>query len=121
MDTLVKAHPAALAKQERFHADVVAEVAATVAREKVVVVGMGWNPHVGKARRWLDARKVPYTYLGYGNYVVGWKRRLAIKMWSHWPTFPQVFVNGALIGGASDLARLGQTGEWERVYGGAPA
>lgn len=117
MNPLVKTHPAALAAQERFHADVVGEVAAAVARDKVVVVGMAWNPHVGKARRWLEQRKVPYTYLEYGNYAAGWKKRLAIKMWSRWPTFPQVFVNGALVGGASDLARLGESGEWERVYG----
>ena len=28
-----------------------------------------------------------------------WKKRLAIKLWSGWPTFPQVFVRGTLIGG----------------------
>ncbi|MDB4971522.1 MAG: hypothetical protein JWN44_7211, partial [Myxococcales bacterium] len=27
------------------------------------------------------------------------KRRLAIKLWSGWPTFPQVFVRGTLLGG----------------------
>ncbi|MFT5930783.1 MAG: monothiol glutaredoxin, partial [Oceanospirillaceae bacterium] len=31
---------------------------------------------------------------------------LAIKMWSGWPTYPQVFVNGTLVGGASDLQKL---------------
>jgi monothiol glutaredoxin len=27
------------------------------------------------------------------------KERLAIKLWSGWPTFPQVYVHGVLIGG----------------------
>jgi monothiol glutaredoxin len=33
----------------------------------------------------------------------GWKKRLAIKLWTGWPTFPQIFHKGVLIGGAKDL------------------
>jgi glutaredoxin-related protein len=32
-------------------------------------------------------------------------------MWSGWPTFPQVFVKGALIGGFNDLKALADSGE----------
>ena len=42
---------------------------------------------------------VPFTYLEFGSYLKAWKERLAIKMWSGWPTFPQVYVRGTLIGG----------------------
>jgi len=38
-------------------------------------------------------------------------RRLALKMWTGWPTFPMVFVKGVLIGGADELARLIEKGE----------
>ena len=31
-------------------------------------------------------------------------------MWTGWPTFPMVFVKGVLVGGASDLERLAQSG-----------
>ena len=41
-------------------------------------------------------------------------RRLALKMWTGWPTFPMVFVKGVLIGGASDLAKLIESGELPR-------
>ena len=82
-----------------FHADVVRDVSAAVARDAVVVVGMAQNPHVKKARQALDASGVPFTYLEYGSYFSEWKRRLAIKLWSGWPTFPQVFVRGTLLGG----------------------
>jgi hypothetical protein len=37
---------------------------------------------------------VAHTYLEYGSYFSKWKERLAIKLWSGWPTFPQVFVDG---------------------------
>ena len=52
----------------------------------------------------LDEASVKYTYLEYGSYFSEWKQRLAIKMWSGWPTFPQVFVKGELIGG-EDLTK----------------
>ncbi len=100
----------AASKMTKWHAETLDVVRATVAKDPVVVVGMGWNPHVRKARRLLDAAGIAYTYLGYGNYVVGWKPRLAIKMWSGWPTFPQVFVKGRLLGGASDLDAALQDG-----------
>ena len=85
-----------------FHSEVVAEVSAAVAKDAVVVVGMAQNPHVGKVRKALQAAGIPFTYLEYGSYFSAWQPRLAIKMWSGWPTFPQVFVHGNLIGGNSD-------------------
>jgi glutaredoxin-related protein len=84
---------------ESFHADVVRDVAAAVTRDAVVVVGMAQNPHVRKTRKALDEAGVAFTYLEYGSYFSEWKRRLAIKLWSGWPTFPQVFVRGTLLGG----------------------
>lgn len=90
----------AVKKLKEYQADVVDEVREAVRTQPVVVVGMGWNPHVRKARRALDEAGIPYTYLGYGNYLTGWRKRLAIKIWAGWPTFPQVFVSGRLIGGA---------------------
>ena len=96
--------PAVLSALESFHADVVREVRETVGRDHVVVVGMAQNPHVGKVRDALDAAGVKYTYLEYGSYFSKWKERLAIKLWSGFPTFPQVFVNGTLIGG-EDLTK----------------
>jgi glutaredoxin-related protein len=60
---------------------------------------MAQNPHVRKVRRSLDEAGVTYRYLEYGSYLSKWKERLAIKLWSGWPTFPQVFVRGVLIGG----------------------
>ena len=38
-------------------------------------------------------------------------------MWTGWPTFPMVFVKGSLIGGSSDLAKLINSGELNRLLG----
>ena len=69
----------------------------------------------GKPRKVLDAAGVPYHYLEYGSYFKGWRERLALKMWTGWPTFPMVFVKGSLVGGADDVARLIDSGELNRL------
>lgn len=97
--------PAALEVMAAFHSDVVQEVKNAVDKEAIVVVGMAQNPVVKKARKALDAAGLPYKYLEYGSYLSEWRRRLAIKLWSGWPTFPQVFVKGELLGGADQVER----------------
>jgi glutaredoxin-related protein len=92
----------AAAATASFHADVVRDVEAAIAKDPVVVVGMAQNPVVKKVRRALDEAGIPFTYLEYGSYFSEWKRRLAIKMWSGWPTFPQVYVHGVLVGGNAE-------------------
>lgn len=90
----------AQAKAAVYHRAVVNEVAALVAGHRVVVVGMAWNPNCGRARRALDTAGIEHQYHEIGSYVSKWKERLAVKLWSGWPTYPQVFVDGVLIGGA---------------------
>src|SRR5690606_1878264 len=67
-----------------FHADIVAQVAAAVSSQPVVVVGMTVNPFVKRARKALTAAGIEFTYLEYGGYTSQWKQRLAIKLWSGW-------------------------------------
>jgi glutaredoxin-related protein len=113
--------PAALSVMESFHADVVREVQEAVRAERVVVVGMAQNPHVRNVRKALDEAGVTYRYLEYGSYLSQWKTRLAIKLWSGFPTFPQVYVNGTLIGG-EDLTKAALAdGSLKSSIGGAPA
>lgn len=96
--------PEASRKMAEHHSDVVREVSEAVAKNDVVVVGMAQNPHVRNVRKALDDAGIKYTYLEYGSYLSQWQRRLAIKLWSGWPTFPQVFVRGVLFGG-EDLTK----------------
>ena len=107
----VQIHPAVREKITNYRADIVKEVQAAVAANDIVVVGMRQNPFPKKARKLLDAAGIPYRYLEYGSYLGEWHRRLALKMWTGWPTFPMVFVKGVLVGGADDLARLIEKGE----------
>ncbi|MES2803594.1 MAG: glutaredoxin [Bdellovibrionota bacterium] len=98
-----KLHTGAKAAINEFHSDAVAEVEQAISTNEWVVVGMAQNPVVTKARGMLKQREIKFAYIENGSYFSGWKKRLAIKLWSGWPTFPQVFHNGVLIGGAKDL------------------
>lgn len=95
--------PAAKAIATR-HAALLQSVVDAVEKHDVVVVGMAQNPHVRRVRNALSEAGVAFEYLEFGSYFSRWPERLTIKLWSGWPTFPQVFVQGNLLGGA-DLTK----------------
>lgn len=109
-----KISPEADAVVAGFHRAFVDDVAAVVARDPVVVVGMAQNPVVKKARQLLDAEGITYTYLEYGSYLSKWKERLALKLWAGFPTFPMVFRDGVLLGGHSELVKLKAAGKLKK-------
>ena len=73
---------------------------------QIVIVGMRWNDAVWQAKRNFRKAGKKFKYLEYGSYTNGWRKRLALKMWSGWPTFPMIFIDQKLIGGNSDLRKL---------------
>ncbi|TAK72688.1 MAG: glutaredoxin [Betaproteobacteria bacterium] len=113
-------HPAIRETIANNHADIVREVQAAITQNDIVIVGMGQNPFPKKARKLLDQQRLSYKYLEYGNYLNGWRRRNALKMWTGWPSFPMVFVKGVLVGGANDLQSLIGTGELARILSRKP-
>ncbi|WNG15528.1 glutaredoxin domain-containing protein [Cystobacter fuscus] len=112
-----KRAPAVAEAMAGFHRDIVDQVRTTVEREPVVVVGMAQNPFVKKVRQALTEAGITFTYLEYGSYFAKWKERLAIKMWSGWPTFPQVYVRGVLIGGHDDTLKALKDGSLRERLG----
>ena len=101
----------AIRAMANFHSNIVQEVESAIKSHDLVVVGMAQNPVVKKAKRILDEKKVNYYYMEYGSYLSKWKQRLAIKLWSGWPTFPQIYHKGVLVGGAADLEKYIQKGK----------
>jgi len=108
-------HPAIRDKVATNRMDYVREVQAAIAAHAVVVVGMRQNPMPKKARRALQAAGIAHHYLEYGSYLSEWRKRNALKMWTGWPTFPMVFVQGTLVGGAEDVVRLIESGELKKM------
>ncbi|MEO7336988.1 MAG: glutaredoxin domain-containing protein [Caldimonas sp.] len=110
-------HSAIKEEVANHHADIIHNVQAAANSNPILVVGMAQNPFCKKARRLLDDASVPHQYLEYGSYLSLWRKRNALKMWSGWPTFPMVFVKGVLVGGASELGKLVESGELKRMLG----
>jgi len=110
-------HPAIRSLVASHHLDTVQAVQAAIAENRVVIVGMAGNPVVAKARSALQAHTIAYKYLEYGSYFSQWRRRTALKMWTGWPTFPMVFVDGILVGGYKDLQVLIDSGELATLLG----
>ncbi len=104
-------HPSLREKVASYRSEVVKEVEQAIASNEIVVVGMKQNPHPRRARRLLERAGLQYKYLEYGSYFAAWRTRLALKMWTGWPTFPMVFVKGVLVGGADDLEKMLARGE----------
>lgn len=104
-------HPAIRPTVSNQHAALLSTIQAAAAAHPLLVIGMAGNPFVGRARKALTEAGLAYEYIGIGSYFSQWRPRLALKMWTGWPTFPMVFVRGQLIGGAEDLRRLMSAGE----------
>ena len=47
--------------------------------------------------------------------------REALKRYSNWPTYPQLYVNGELIGGCDIALEMYQSGELKKLLSGAGA
>ena len=114
-------HPAIGAKIADYRKTEISAVRGLIAAHRVVIVGMSQNPFPKRARRLLDEKGIAYEYLGIGSYLSEWRRRLVLKMWTGWPTFPMIFVDGVLIGGFEDLVRLLDNGELSALLAKARA
>jgi len=47
--------------------------------------------------------------------------REALKRYSNWPTYPQLYVNGELVGGCDIALEMYQSGELKKLLAGAGA
>ena len=99
--------------------DTLSEVKNAIASNAMLVVGMAQNPYCKKVRKQLDQANLSYRYLEYGSYCKEWQRRLTLKMWSGWSTFPMVFVNGQLLGGNQEVETLLASGELQKLLDSA--
>ena len=104
-------HEAIRPKIMGYQAEILDEVMTAVAQNRIVVVGMRYNNSVRKARNNLVKANLDFTYLEYGSYMQGWYKRLTLKMWTGFSTFPMVFIDQTLIGGNSELEALLRKGE----------
>ena len=73
----------------------------------------GFSARVVAALRALDAK------FAYVNIFEDPEIREGLKTYSNWPTFPQLYVNGELIGGCDIAVEMYESGELEQVLSSA--
>ncbi len=66
----------------------------------------------GRAVEILNALGVEYAYV---NILEDPELREALKSYSNWPTYPQLYVKGQLVGGCDILVELYRSGELQRL------
>ena len=114
-------HPSIRDRVSGYHQNTISEVISAISNNPIVVVGMSLNPHCKRAKKVLGAADRSFKYIEFGGYQSQWRRRSALKMWSGWPTFPMVFVNGQLIGGADELNAISCNGQLDALLNDSKA
>ncbi|BCX89625.1 monothiol glutaredoxin [Methylomarinovum tepidoasis] len=72
----------------------------------------------GRAVEILNACGVPYAYV---NILEDPELREALKEYSNWPTYPQLYVRGQLVGGCDIMMQLYESGELKKMLEDAGA
>ena len=71
----------------------------------------------GQAVAALNAIGKPYAFV---NIFEDEEIRQGLKTYSNWPTFPQLYVKGELIGGSDIVIEMYHSGELKELLDGAP-
>jgi len=72
-------------------------------------------PMRGFSRRTSAALKECNREFAYVNVIQDQEIRTNLPAYSDWPTFPQLFIDGELVGGCDIVMELHESGELERM------
>lgn len=72
-------------------------------------------PQCGFSAQTVSALKACGTSFAYVNIFEDPELREALKEYSSWPTYPQLYVNGELIGGCDIALEMYHSGELKKV------
>lgn len=78
-------------------------------------------PQCGFSMRTAEALKACNAEFAYVDVLAEPEVRQNLPKYSNWPTFPQVFVDGELVGGCDIVLDLYQSGELQKLVAGADA
>ncbi len=97
--------------------DIMSEIEKEVSTNKVVLYmkGTPQQPMCGfsaRATGILQSYGVPYHSV---NILADQEKRQAIKVFSDWPTIPQIYVGGEFLGGSDILSQMYENGQLDDV------
>ena len=101
--------------------DVVDRIKAQISTQPVVLFMKGTPdfPQCGFSAQTVGALRAVGASFHAVNIFEDPELRDALKKFSNWPTFPQLYVNGELIGGCDIAMQMFQSGELKELVDGA--
>ena len=93
--------------------DMINEIREEIAANKVLVYMKGTPslPMCGFSAATVEVLRESGRPFSHVNILEDPEKREAIKAYSNWPTFPQLYVKGELIGGCDIMMEMYQSGE----------
>src|ERR687889_446833 len=104
--------------------DIVERIKSELASSPVVLFMKGTPdfPQCGFSAQTVSALRACGVRFKHVNIFEDPELRDALKRYSNWPTYPQLYVNGELIGGCDIAVELHESGELQKILGeAAPA
>ncbi len=97
--------------------DVIEEIKSTIQDNPVILFMKGTPdlPQCGFSMRTAEAVKSCGVNFGYVDVLATPEVRENLPKVSSWPTFPQLFINGELVGGCDIVLDLYQKGELQKM------
>ncbi|HYW93409.1 MAG TPA: Grx4 family monothiol glutaredoxin [Gammaproteobacteria bacterium] len=100
--------------------DTVERIKQQIASHPVVLYMKGTPdfPQCGFSARVNQALQACGAEFGYVNVLEDPEVRSGLKEYSNWPTFPQLYINGELVGGCDIVMQLYESGELQKMLEG---
>ena len=97
--------------------DIKQQIEARLAENPVIIFMKGTPdfPQCGFSMQTAQALKSCDVEFGFVDVLAEPEMRANLPRYSNWPTFPQVFINGELIGGCDIVMDLYQKGELQKM------
>ena len=81
----------------------------------IYMKGTPYEPRCGFSARTIQALIECESRFSYVDILENNDVRMALPKVSDWPTFPQVFIKGELVGGADIIAQMHESGELKKL------
>ena len=81
----------------------------------IYMKGTPYEPRCGFSARTIQALIECESQFSYVDILENNDVRISLPKVSDWPTFPQVFINGELVGGADIIAQMHESGDLKKM------
>ena len=104
-------------------ADIIEQIESAVKKNKVMIFMKGNRsfPQCGFSAQTVAALRACKAQFAHVNIFEDPEVREALKTYSNWPTFPQLYVNGELVGGCDIAIEMYKNGELKQLLAEAGA